>query len=68
MKKKYVVDIFRTVAQTVEVEADDRDEAEAVADKMVEQGRISWSLDNLTDDFQVEVCGEVNDRGEREYY
>ena len=67
-KKKYVVDVFRTIAQTVEVEADDRDEAEAVADKMVEQGSLRWSLDNMTDDYEIEVCGEVNEQGEREYY
>ncbi len=69
MKKKYVVDVFRTLAQSVEIEAENEEQAEQIAESMVKGGSICWDLqEHLTDDFEVETSGEVDEDGERLYY
>lgn len=62
-KTTYIVDVFRTVAQSVKIEADSVEQAYDIANKMVEDGKIEWSLDNLTDDVEVEVNGYVDENG-----
>ena len=39
-KKKFSVDVWRTLAQTVEVEAETEDEARQIAEKMSYDGRM----------------------------
>lgn len=56
MKKKFAVDVFRTVAQTITVEAETEEEAMDVAYEKAND--IPWSIDMLTDDVEVEVYGE----------
>ena len=69
MKKKYVVDVFRTLAQSVEIEAENKEQAEQIAESMLEDGSICWDLrEHLTDDVEVETSGEVDENGERLYY
>lgn len=68
MAKKFVVDVFRTIAQSIVVEANTEEEAEEKASSMVENGNIQWKLtDHLTDDYEVEVSGEEDENGERHY-
>lgn len=66
MKKKFAVDIFRTVAQTIEVEAETEEEAiEIACEKAYE---VKWSIDDmLTSDIDVEICGEGEENGEMQY-
>ena len=66
-KTTFLVDVYRTLGQTVKVNADSRQEAEEAVDRMIEDGSIQWDLSQLTDDFETEVCGEVKADGE-EYY
>jgi len=65
MKKKFVVDVFRTVAQTIPVEAETEEEALEIAANLA--GDIVWSMDMLTDDVDVDVCGEYDENGEVQY-
>ena len=65
---KYLVDVYRQLGQTIEVEADSREKAEDKAWELATNGELSWSFDMLLEDTQTEVCGEVNEKGEREYY
>ena len=68
-KKKYVVDVFMTVAQSIVVEADTKEEAEKVAESKMEDGSIYWDIhEHLTDDYELEVCGEEDENGNRNYY
>ena len=63
MKKKFAVNVFRTVAKTIEVEAETEDEAIEIAHKEAEN--VEWSVDDmLTDDIEVEVYGEYEENGE----
>ena len=63
MKKKFAVNVFRTVAKTIEVEAETEDEAIEIAHKEAEN--VEWSIeDMLTDDIEVEVYGEYDEKGE----
>ena len=63
MKKKFAVNVFRTVAKTIEVEAETEDEAIEIAHKEAEN--VEWSIeDMLTDDIEVEVYGEYDENGE----
>ena len=63
MKKKFAVNVFRTVAKTIEVEAETEDEAIEIAHKEAEN--VEWSIDDmLTDDIEVEVYGEYDEKGE----
>ena len=62
-KTTYIVDVFRTIAQSVEIEADSEEQAYDIANQMVEDGKIEWSLENLTDDVEVEVNGYVDENG-----
>ena len=62
MKKKFAVNVFRTVAKTIEVEAETEDEAIEIAHKEAEN--VEWSVDDmLTDDIEVEVYGEYEEKG-----
>lgn len=63
MKKKFAVDVFRTVAQTITVEAETEEEAMDVAYEKAND--IPWSIDMLTDDdVEVEVYGEYDENDE----
>ena len=63
MKKKFAVNVFRTIAKTIEVEAETEDEAIEIAHKEAEN--VEWSVDDmLTDDIEVEVYGEYDENGE----
>lgn len=65
MKKKFAVDVFRTVAQTIEVEAETEEEALEIANEKAFDA--VWSIDMLTDDIDVDVCGEYDENGEIQY-
>lgn len=60
-KKKFKVDVWRTLAQTVEVEAETEDEALEIAEKMSYDGRMKWSTDMLTDEVETSVSDECDD-------
>ena len=69
MAKKYVVDVFCTMAQSIVVEAETKEEAEKIAESKMEDGLIYWNIhEHLTDDYELEVCGEEDENGERFYY
>ena len=59
-KKKFAVDVWRTLAQTVEVEAETEDEALEIAEKMSYDGRMKWTLDMLTDEVETNVSDECD--------
>ena len=62
MKKKFAVNVFRTIAHTFEIEAETEDEAIEIAHKEAEN--VEWSVDDmLTDDIEVEVYGEYEEKG-----
>ena len=62
--KRFAVDIFRTVAQTIEVEAETEEEAiEIACEKAYE---VKWSIDNITSDIDVEI-GEYDENGVIQY-
>ena len=62
MKKKFAVNVFRIVAHTFEIEAETEDEAIEIAHKEAEN--VEWSVDDmLTDDIEVEVYGEYEEKG-----
>ena len=65
--KVFLVDVYRTLGQTVRVRADSREQAEERIDEMINDGSVQWDISQLTDDIETEVCGEVNADGE-EYY
>lgn len=65
---KYVVDVYRELAQSVEIEADNEDEAQEKAMRMAMDGKLKWSIDQFTDSLDANVCGEVDENGERQYY
>lgn len=65
---KYVVDVYRELVQTIEVEADNKDEAQEKAMQMEMDGKLKWSIDQFTDSLDANVCGEVDKNGERQYY
>ena len=63
MKKKFAVDVFRTIAHEFKIEAETEDEAIEIAHKEAEN--VEWSVDDmLTDDIEVEVYGEYDENGE----
>ena len=63
MKKKFAVNVFRTIAHTFEIEAETEDEAIEIAHKEAEN--VEWSVDDmLMDDIEVEVYGEYDENGE----
>lgn len=64
MKRKFAVDIFRTIAQTIEVEAETEEEAIDIACEKAYE--VKWSIDMLTDDINVEI-GEYDENGEIQY-
>lgn len=62
--KKFAINVFRTVAQEIEVEAETEEEAiEIACEKAYE---VKWSIDMLTDDIDVEICG-CDENGEMQY-
>ena len=66
MKKKFAVDVFRTVAHMFEIEAETGEEAIDIAYKEAED--FDWSIDGmLTSDIDVEICGECDRNGEMQY-
>ena len=63
MKKKFAVDVFRTIAHEFKREAETEEEAIESAYKEAED--LDWSIeDMLTDDIEVEVYGEYDENGE----
>ena len=62
MKKKFAVDVFRTIAHTFEIEAETEEEAIEIAHKEAEN--VEWSVDDmLTDDIEVEVYDKYEEKG-----
>ena len=66
MEKKFVVDVYRTLVQTVEVEADSKEDADKKAFNMAVD-KMAWTIDMMNDDVETVVSGEVKN-GERQYY
>jgi hypothetical protein len=62
----YYVDVYRTLAKVVEIEADSPEEAEQKAIDNLDS--TVWHLQDLTDDAETSVSGQLNAKGEREYY
>jgi len=69
----YIVDLYRTMAQSLEIEADSPEEAEQKA--LDSLASTVWHLQDLTDEVEVVVSGELGHRfaralsdGERQYY
>lgn len=63
MKKKFAVDVFRTIAHEFKIEAETEEEAIEIAYKEAED--FDWSIeDMLMDDIEVEVYGEYDENGE----
>lgn len=63
MKKKFAVDVFRTIAHEFKIEAETKEEAIEIAYKEAED--FDWSIeDMLMDDIEVEVYGEYDENGE----
>ena len=60
MKKKFAVNVFRIVAQEIEVEAETDDEALEKVKEMVECGELDCSTMELGD-CGYELMGEVAD-------
>ena len=65
MKKKFAVDVFRTVAHMFEIEAETEEEAIDIAYKEAED--FDLSIDKITSDIDVEICGECDENGEMQY-
>ena len=64
MKKKFAINVFRTVAQEIEVEAETEEEAIDIACEKAYE--VKWSIDNITSDIDVEICG-CDENGEMQY-
>lgn len=61
----YYVDVYRTVAQIVKVEADSPEEAE----EKINFDSLVWHTTDFTDDYETVVSGEEDaETGERTYY
>ena len=65
MKKKFAVNVFRIVAKEIEVEAETEEEAIDIACEKAYE--VKWSIDNITSDIDVEICGECDENGEMQY-
>ena len=66
MKRKFAVDVLRTVAHTFEIEAETEEEAIDIAYKEAED--FDWSIDDmLTDDIDVDGCNEYDENGMIQY-
>ena len=63
----YYVDVYRTLATVIKVEAKSEDEAAQIAESKIEEVRWDTS-EHLTDDFDIIVSGKDSETGEREYY
>ena len=67
-KTTYLVDVFRTLAKTIRIEAENKAEAEEIAYRMFEAGKLAdWSDANMTDDFEAEANGRIDENGEEVY-
>ena len=64
MKKKFAVDVLRTIAHTFEIEAETEEEAIDIAYKEAED--FDWSIDDMLSDIDVEI-GEYDENGEIQY-
>jgi hypothetical protein len=63
----YYVDVYRTLATVIKVEAKSDEQAAQIAESKIED--VQWDLsEHLTDDFDITVCGKDSEDGEREYY
>ena len=62
--RKFAVDVFRTISQTIEVEAETEEEAIDIACEKAYE--VKWSIDNITSDIDVEI-GEYDENGEIQY-
>lgn len=63
----YYVDVYRTLATVIKVEAESDEQAEQIAESKIEE--VQWDLSgHLTDDFDITVSGKDSEAGEREYY
>lgn len=63
----YYVDVYRTLATIIKVEAESDKQAEQIAESKIEE--VQWDLSvHLTDDYDIFVSGKDSEAGEREYY
>ena len=63
----YYVDVYRTLATVIKVEAKSDEEAAQIAESKIKE--VQWDLsEHLTDDFDIIVNGKDSEDGEREYY
>lgn len=60
-KKKFKVDVYRTLAQTIEIEAEDSDDAYHRAMRMLMNDEVQWNLDMGNGECDAEVIAEYND-------
>lgn len=68
-KKRYVVDVYWTMARPFEVVAKSQEEADDIVNEMFSKGefRISDGFEPL-EEIETNVSGEENENGEIEYY
>jgi hypothetical protein len=63
----YLVDVYRTLAKVMEIEADSPEDAEQKAIDLLDS--TVWHLQDLTDEAETSVSGEADaETGERIYY
>jgi hypothetical protein len=64
----YVIDVYRTLAQSIQVSADSPEEAILKVDELLES--LKWDTERHgTDDVETFVAGEINPRTlEPDYY
>jgi hypothetical protein len=69
-KKTYLVDVHWDVAKCYRVEAESAEEAQAIIQKQMDEGELSYFDDGYesTDDTSVETMGEQDENGEEIYY
>ncbi len=69
-KKTYLVDVHWDVAKCYRVEAESAEEAQAMIQKQMDNGELSYFDDGYesTDDNSVDVAGEQDENGKEIYY
>ena len=60
---RYLVNVYKALSNTVEVEADSEDEA---VDKALNMDDLEWAIEDASDE-QAEVVGVVDADGGRHY-